>query len=504
MQPHFPVIVITHASFDERRRAALQRLTAQLRLEAPTIPWLIASDGERKGSLWCWRRAMEMGLAHEGSHVVWLPDDAILCRDFGRILTAAIAARPDDVFDCYVNHAEGEHVPGMWYSTPDGYTGMGGVMPRRLLVEHLVWRDEMALPDTFANDAGVNMWAMATRRRIYKTAFTLVQHDVGVPSLDGNDLHDYRQGACWADDSRTGIVDDLGNFLGRTYLAPEAHAPGVARSCTELGRTYQGNHWALMRDIAPEHWDVEAMYEAHRGGPVSPTPMVHMIVPSYREGYDIVKLTEPSRQAICQDLADHGIGVMRSNIDGDSLVQRMRQRGVHTFLKSAATHLLWCDLDIEALDPTCVRKMLATGFDVIAGACPFKSTERRVVCNLWPGTLEAMQEAGKLDAPAACLEVQDAGTGFMLVSRKAIVTLMQAHPELLHWSQSSSDHGEPLWALYDTGVVRGVYQSEDYMFCHLWQEAGGKVYVHLPSAFRHYGTHGFEASIMEQLGLARA
>jgi hypothetical protein len=81
---------------------------------------------------------------------------------------------------------------------------------------------------------------------------------------------------------------------------------------------------------------------------------------------------------------------------------------------------------------------------------------------------------------------------------------MHAHPELLHWSGGKSDYGEPLWAIYDTGVVDAVYRSEDYMFCHLWQKLGGKVYVHLPSTFRHYGLYGFEGSLLEQLGLQAA
>jgi hypothetical protein len=110
-------------------------------------------------------------------------------------------------------------------------------------------------------------------------------------------------------------------------------------------------------------------------------------------------------------------------------------------------------------------------------------------------------EGATFDLPHGCLEVQDAGTGFQLVSRKAIVAMMQAHPELLHWSRSASDLGEPLWALYDTGVVDGVYESEDFMFCRYWQKLGGKVYVYVPATFRHYGTHGFEASLLEQLGL---
>lgn len=262
--------------------------------------------------------------------------------------------------------------------------------------------------------------------------------------------------------------------------------------------------WALLRTAPP--WtadDIEAMYAAHRGGPVSDTPMVHMVVPSYREGYDIVKLCNPSREAIIQDLNDHGMNACRSDIDGDSLVQRMRQRAMHLFLKGPATHLLWCDLDIEARDPTCVRKMLASGFDIVGGACPFKNIAPRVVCNFLP-TMAQQLDVAQLELPHGCLEVHDVGTGFQLVSRRAIVQMMAAHPELLHWSRSTTDAGEPLWALYDTGVVDGTYESEDFMFCRYWQQLGGKVYVYVPARFRHYGTHGFEASIMETLGLEAA
>ncbi len=258
--------------------------------------------------------------------------------------------------------------------------------------------------------------------------------------------------------------------------------------------------WALLRTPGP--WTAEqlgAMYDAHRGEPVSATPCVHMIVPSYREGHDIAKLTEKSRGAIIDDLMAHGIDGMRSDIDGDSLVQRMRQRAMHMFLKGTATHLLWTDLDIEALDHTCVRKMIRSGYDIVGGACPFKNMERRVVCNFLP-TMAAQLDVPSLNLPHGCLEVHDVGTGFQVVSRKAILQMMAAHPELLHWSRSSSDLGEPLWALYDTGVVDGCYESEDFMMCRYWQQLGGKVYVYVPATFRHYGTYGFEASLMEQLG----
>ncbi len=264
--------------------------------------------------------------------------------------------------------------------------------------------------------------------------------------------------------------------------------------------------WRMLREKRPADWDLEAMYDEARGGPVSPTPCVRIIVPSYREGHEVYLRTEPSRTAVVQDLVDHGIEVMRAGLDGDSLPTRMRQRASHHAMRSTATHFLWWDLDIEALDPTCVRKMLATGHDVVAGACPFRDGTGRTVHNLWPGTFERWEKEG-CEMPMACVDVMDAGTGFMLVSRRATAMLQKAHPELLHWSRSKDDFGEPLWSLYREGIFdepgsdEPVSKSEDYHLCKLWQNLGEKVYVYAPAKFRHFGLYGHEGSFLEQYGM---
>ena len=294
-----PVIVITHAAFDEARRLALRELLSQLRVEAPDLPVLVAHDEERKGSLWCWRVAVGKGLAVDATHVVWLPDDAIVCRDFGAILRACIAARPDDVFDCFVNHPalrRGE-VPTCWYSTTDGYTGMGGVMPAKLLREHLEWRAARPELGDYPNDAGLNLWAADTGRLIYKTAWSLVQHNDELPSLDGHDDqaaqgHE-RRGLRWVDDARGASKFDVGNFLGRTFAAPEAHMPGFRTSCTDLGRTYAGNVFDLVRRIRPERWNVDAMYSACEPPPKD-CPRVVILVPTYHEDVEIGKRSVPA------------------------------------------------------------------------------------------------------------------------------------------------------------------------------------------------------------------
>ena len=497
-----PIITITHAAFAPARRVTLARLLHQLAVEAPGIPVVVARDTDKRGSLWCWERAMRLGLeAPEVTHVVWLPDDAILCKDFGRLLAACIEARPNDVFDCYLNHAQFaltvEEAGACWYSTPDGYVGLGGVMPRALLEQHQAWRIRVGLSNDYSNDGGVNLWAMHAGRRIYKTAFTLVQHDRKVPSLDGNGDHEARVGARWMNDYRSGVLFDVGNLLGRTWLAPEEHMPGHRQSCVDLGLTYRGNVWNLAKRLPAREWDLDLMYATARGGPVDETPHVYISTPLYGESAFVKATTDPTRAAAIEHLLASGINVTKQETVGESLVTRVRQRIVHQFLLSPATHLLFWDLDIECLTPECVTAMVRLGLDVVAGACPFKDATRRVVCNLFPEDVES----GRLVSVGGAIRVRDAGTGFMLISRAALIRIMKEHPELLHESLNTSDLGAPLWATFDCAVVDRVYLSEDYRFCRLWQELGGTVYVYVPAKFRHWGHHGYEASLENQLGL---
>ncbi len=256
--------------------------------------------------------------------------------------------------------------------------------------------------------------------------------------------------------------------------------------------------WREALEEPPTVEQIEALYTRIRGGPVSDTPQVALCSPKYRETVDQVDPCHPSRTAAAVDLMKHGIGAVLHKAGGDSLVTRMRQVAVHQFMCSAATHLLFWDADIEALDPTCIRTMLESGKDIVAGACPYKDMTGRVVMNMWAKDIERF--AGGEPVPE-WLEVNHAGTGVMLISRKCIVDLMARHPELLHFSCDTGDHrGAPMWAIFDTAIVDMAYLSEDYFFCRLAHDAGYGVWVYTPARFKHYGTHGFEGSVQGMFG----
>jgi hypothetical protein len=244
------------------------------------------------------------------------------------------------------------------------------------------------------------------------------------------------------------------------------------------------------------------MYQVERHGqPVSPKPRVMIATPAYA-GLEVGYLT--SRDEVLQDLVKHGIEIDVLTTGGDSLVTRGRHTIVHEFLRSTSTHLLFWDADIQVNEPDAVSAMIATGKDVIGGAYPFRDGSGRVVAN--PLEEDAKNHLLEVEhSPSGdLLSVAEIGTGFMLLSRKAIVTLCERHMERLYRSDLHAFMGEPMWALFDTKIEEERYLSEDFFFCRLWRNTGEKVWVFAPATFRHWGKQGFQGNIRDAWRMSEA
>ena len=284
----------------------------------------------------------------------------------------------------------------------------------------------------------------------------------------------------WAEIVATGKVREIARFAGKEK--PLGIAVGEVRE-----------PWAPVRKPPP--WDVEAMYREFRNGPVSAQPYVMLATPAYNPPpLEFINI----REHVARDLQSHAIACTSLTSPGDSLVMRGRHALMAEFLKSDCTHLLFWDVDIEPKDPSIVRQMLATGHDIVGGACPFRSEGGGVVCNI----RQVDKDRQRIDTDDfQCVEVSEVGTGFLLMSRKAIVKMCEAYPELQYFSDTPNSYGEPMWALFDTVIVDRRFLSEDYFFCKKWKDLGGTVHVYVPFEARHWGRKGFEASFIAAMGM---
>lgn len=447
---------------------------------------LVMGDPNRKGAWWNARRCWQDGIELEADWIVVLNDDALPCEGFAEVAEKALAARdPRDPVCFYTAHPKAAEVlPAHWYTTHDDLVGVGCALSRQSAIEFLEWVDRNPGMSDFSDDGQINLWAMATGLLIHTTVPSLVDHQLPDESM-----------VTWSSpDARTAVVPPTEEMRYIDWTGRASH----------LGRKRHGNHWELLHRAA--RVDVELIERAYaverHGAPVSKGLHVFIAMPAYVTPEAAVRV---SVQNAVMDLREHGIEATYFETPGDSLVTRGRHGLMHEFLRSTATHLLQWDADVECLDPTAVRKMVESGYDVVGGAYPWRDGSGRVVVNPLPDTVR--DQHVDIDSRTHCIKVSEVGTGFMLTSRKCILRLCDRHPTLMYQADIEPYVGAPMWALFDAAIEyhpatgRRRYASEDWRFCTLAREAGYDVVVYYPPVFRHWGKKAHEGHITKAWGM---
>jgi hypothetical protein len=201
-----------------------------------------------------------------------------------------------------------------------------------------------------------------------------------------------------------------------------------------------------------------------------------------------------------------GFRVTLDLLGHESLITRGRNLLVSRCLDDpSTTHLMFIDADI-GFDPSQVARMLAFDEDVVAGMYPLKLLD-------WQTGLgravsgEAVETAPLryVGAPCEGQEAQNrdgfvsgtyAGTGFMMIKREVLTTMMTAYPELRYTASHVSARPNPSpnqYALFDCMIEpeTGTYLSEDYAFCRRWRALGGQIWLDAEGALVHVGAHEF-------------
>ena len=249
-------------------------------------------------------------------------------------------------------------------------------------------------------------------------------------------------------------------------------------------------------------------------------------------------------QGLC---TQYGIEVRFSFIFNESLITRARNYLVDEFLRSGFTHLLFLDSDIH-FDPRDVIALLALDKDVIGAPYPKKSIK-------WPAIIQAVQRNNQMRAantavpeitPAELekcagdyvfnavagtgqfnvgepLKVMEIGTGYMMVKRDVFDRFQKQYPEFHykpdHVGQANFDGSRYIHAFFDTviDVKRTItieqdygerkagelvevggsdrYLSEDYMFCQLYRNMGGEIWLCPWMKTHHVGTYAFNGDM---------
>lgn len=202
-----------------------------------------------------------------------------------------------------------------------------------------------------------------------------------------------------------------------------------------------------------------------------------------------------------------------------SLVTQGRNLSVAGFLESKATHLLFIDSDIYFQGKS-IFTMLKADKHIISVPYPLKTL-------MWDKAFKKMQE-GKIKSADdirrslhtypmkvpdpnniklknGVMEVTDSPTGCMLIKREVIEKMIEKYPDK-QIVQKTVINGQyvnkpNMWNFFDTlhDPKEKTYNGEDFAFCKLWRDLGGKCYAYINDAIVHVGEHQYQGKFSDEL-----
>ena len=222
--------------------------------------------------------------------------------------------------------------------------------------------------------------------------------------------------------------------------------------------------------------------------------------------------------AIC---AQNGIPLQMYFLFNESLITRARNYCCDEFVRSPSEHLMFIDSDI-GFNPQDVIALMALQaqdeekYDIIGGPYPkkciswekIKAAVDKGVADEDPSVLEKFvgdyvfnpkggQQSIQISEPCEVLEI---GTGFMMISKKAMKKFADSYPQHMykpdHVRTEAFDGSREIMQYFQAEIdpKSKRYLSEDYTFSRRWQDMGGEIWLDPSISLNHYGSFNFQGN----------
>lgn len=207
-------------------------------------------------------------------------------------------------------------------------------------------------------------------------------------------------------------------------------------------------------------------------------------------------------------LAQKGYKVNYSEISNESLITRARNTLTEMFLRTYDDYLLFIDSD-QGFNADAVVKMIEEDVHLIGAAVPMKGINWQRVkiaaqqdekdlskfTAIYNVNMSLEQKETLRNDPNKILEVDYIGTGMMLIHRDVFQLLKESTPSYRSDQMQTGgiSYGETIYDFWRTEIDSGSNRllSEDYNFCKMWKQMGGKIYLAPYVKVVHVGTYWF-------------
>jgi len=242
--------------------------------------------------------------------------------------------------------------------------------------------------------------------------------------------------------------------------------------------------------------------------------------PSYGD-----KITVPYMRSmldLMKQCRDRGIIYMHYTLSTESLVTRARNSCVAAFLSQDGTKntikfdtMIFIDADI-AFEPKDVFKLMLHDKEIVGGVYPKKRLDLKKIIkfteqgveNPEPLSLDyvlTMQKKNEHKVLNGLMEVEEIGTGFLMIKRSVFEKMIEKYGETIHYDPLMMVVGqkpENFYAFFHTDIdpITNHYLSEDYFFVKRWiRDFGGIIYADIDIPLTHVGVMKYEGSFQTLL-----
>jgi hypothetical protein len=295
-------------------------------------------------------------------------------------------------------------------------------------------------------------------------------------------------------ESKTYINEDTYQTLKETNVKPMPRVVDGMKKIKPMWKTDNGQR-TISKNRAP--------YSIFVATPVHDQCSIH-----YAQG-----LLEFQKECIKRNV-DVAFQIMKS-----SLVTQGRNLCVSGFIESGMTHMLFVDSDI-LFNAESIFKMIERDKEVIAIPYPLKtlmwdkafrkmekgeikkSDDIRKWLHTYPMKIE---NTDNVNVERGVIEVTHSPTGCMLIKRQVFDKMIKAYPDK-QIVQKTVINGEyvdkpHMWNFFDCihDPETKTYLGEDFGFCKLWREIGGKCYAFIDDPIAHIGEHQYQGRFADEL-----
>jgi hypothetical protein len=186
--------------------------------------------------------------------------------------------------------------------------------------------------------------------------------------------------------------------------------------------------------------------------------------------------------AATKEAAKKNIDLVPVFLSYDALVQRARNELVKLAVEFNVESLIFIDHDLE-FNPHWVVELAESPLDVIGGTYPKKTDEKEI----YPISASNLELNGD-----GLIEVQGIGTGFLKLSRKALLTLWEKSS--IYWNEGAQNR-----MVFDIGIIDGNLYGEDRMMCKKLTDLGFKIWLNPSMCCKHIGVKIYERNFLDYL-----